>query len=856
MGASDQDGNHQERLERDVAATPADGEKREHIVRRSQLFGGDEPAVTGTEPQVIPTQRNTSYQNAIDASPRGSSGSSGHTVAGDNANLKPGAIGQHPSASSSLDFVGEMEKPKGVSVRRGKEEFAALERRYSNMSQQSGDLQRSNTRRSVLGRKPSRVAESKDVEKGKQDEEEFDLAGTLRSGREKQDEAGIRHKQVGVAWDDLEVIGGGGMKINIRAFPNAIAEQFIMPVISLLGLFGYNPLAPKPNTILHKNSGVLKPGQMCLVLGRPGAGCSTFLKSISNQRDGFLSVEGDVSYAGVGSKEMGKRFGGEVVYNQEDDDHLPTLTVAQTIRFALSTKNPKRKIPGVTDKQFREEVLELLLSMLNIKHTANTIVGNAFMRGVSGGERKRVSIAEMWCGGGVLGSWDNSTRGLDASTALDYAKSLRLLTDIMKQTTFVSLYQAGEGIYQQFDKVMVLNEGHVVYYGPAKEARQYMIGLGYKDLPRQTTADYLTGCTDLNERQFADGKDAESVPSTPAAMEKAYKESEICRREIAEKEEYQKLHAETSEARDEFRQAVQDQKHRGVGKKSPYTVPFASQVWALAKRQTILRFQDTFGIYTGYATSVIVAFIVGSTFFQQPTSVSGAFTRGGVLFLSLLFNALTSFSELPGQMMGRPILYRQNGYRFYRPAAFAVAAVLADIPYNASNIFLFTIITYFLSGLYTSAGAYFAFYLFVFLGFMVMAGFFRTLGVATKDYNVAARLASVLISIMVTYAGYMIPVFAMKRWLFWLFYLNPLSYAYESLFANEFGRIDLICDTNYILPRNIPAAGITGFPDTVGANQLCALPGSTPGSNVVSGTAYMNAAFTYYSSHIWRNFGF
>ena len=94
-------------------------------------------------------------------------------------------------------------------------------------------------------------------------------------------------------------------------------------------------------------------------------------------------------------------------------------------------------------------------------------------------------------------------------------------------------------------------------------------------------------------------------------------------------------------------------------------------------------------------------------------------------------------------------------------------------------------------GLYSSAGAFFTFFLFIFTTFMVMSSFFRTLGVATSDYNVASRLASVLISIMVTYTGYMIPVFAMKRWLFWLFYLNPLSYGYESIFANEFGRLDV-----------------------------------------------------------------
>jgi hypothetical protein len=109
----------------------------------------------------------------------------------------------------------------------------------------------------------------------------------------------------------------------------------------------------------------------------------------------------------------------EVLYNQEDDDHLPTLTVAQTIRFALTTKTPRRKLEGVTNAQFREEVLDLLLSMLNIKHTANTIVGNAYVRGVSGGERKRVSIAEQFCSAAALSSWDNvSAIGCSANISL------------------------------------------------------------------------------------------------------------------------------------------------------------------------------------------------------------------------------------------------------------------------------------------------------------------------------------------------------------------------------------------------------------------------------------------------------
>lgn len=113
-----------------------------------------------------------------------------------------------------------------------------------------------------------------------------------------------------------------------------------------------------------------------------------------------------------------------------DDEHLPTLTVRQTIETALRCKTPGKLPGGVSEHEFREEFLNTLLKMLNIEHTSGTLVGNQFIRGVSGGERKRVSIAEAFCGQGCVFSWDNSTRGLDASTALDYAKSIRTLTDI------------------------------------------------------------------------------------------------------------------------------------------------------------------------------------------------------------------------------------------------------------------------------------------------------------------------------------------------------------------------------------------------------------------------------------------
>ena len=82
-----------------------------------------------------------------------------------------------------------------------------------------------------------------------------------------------------------------------------------------------------------------------------------------------------------------------------------------------------------------------------------------------------------------------------ASTALEFVQALRIATDITRQSTIVAIYQAGESLYNHFDKVCVIYEGKQVYFGPADEARQYFIDMGYEPANRQTTADFLVAGT-------------------------------------------------------------------------------------------------------------------------------------------------------------------------------------------------------------------------------------------------------------------------------------------------------------------------------------------------------------------------
>ncbi|KAJ5148631.1 hypothetical protein N7448_000209 [Penicillium atrosanguineum] len=730
----------------------------------------------------------------------------------------------------------------GVDVEKAEEDFSDLSKQFSNISHQARRLSRHASRAS----KPTATAE--DVEKAPsstETDDSWNLETALRGNRAAEEEAGIKNKQIGVIWNDLTVRGMGGMKNIIKTFPDAIIDFFNVPE-TLMHMFGYGKKGTEFK-ILEGFRGLTRPGEMVLVLGRPGSGCSSFLKVIANQRFGFTGVDGEVLYGPFESETFAKRFRGEAVYNQEDDMHQATLTVEQTLGFALDTKTPGKRPFGVSKAEFKEKVIKMLLQMFNIKHTAKTVIGNQFIRGVSGGERRRVSIAEMMITSGTVLAWDNSTRGLDASTALDFAKSLRIMTNIYKTTTFVSLYQASENIYKQFDKVLVIDSGRQVFFGPTTEARAYFEGLGFREKPRETTPDYLTGCTDPYEREFKDGRDAKNVPSTPEALVEAFEQSTLSKRLDEEMQTYRAEVQQQKQIYDDFEIANQEAKRKFTPKSSVYSTPFHLQIWALMQRQFLIKWQDKFALTVSWMTSTGIAIILGTVWLKQPKTSAGAFTRGGLLFISMLFNGFQAFSELASTMMGRAIVNKHRSFTFYRPSALFIAQILVDTTFAIARILIFSIIVYFMCGLALDAGAFFTFVLIVLTGYICMTVIFRSLGCVSPDFDYAMKFAAVIITLFVITSGYLIQWRGAQVWLRWIYYINPFGLGFASLMVNEFSRLTMTCVSTSLVPNG------PGYDDI--AHQACTLAGGEAGSDIIPGSSYLEKTFSYYHSDLWRNFG-
>jgi ATP-binding cassette subfamily G (WHITE) protein 2 (SNQ2) len=436
---------------------------------------------------------------------------------------------------------------------------------------------------------------------------------------------------------------------------------------------------------------------MVLVLGRPGSGVTTLLRVLSSDWDGYSSVSGYVDYGGLPASTIRSRLRGEVCYLSADDLHFPTVPVGETLLLALRCKTPARRPRGETRSRWQRRQLKGLSRYLGLHHALKTPVGNELIQGVSGGERKRVSVGELLATRASVLCLDNPTNGLDSSTALDLIFHLKRHARTGRRSVIAGLRQVGEGLYRQFDTVVVLHHGRQIYHGPVTEARAYFENLGFRPVPGQTTADFLCACTDRATQQMR--SDAEApIPRSSSQLTAIFRSSEQFRRLRNSLVVYDERYTSATTLAP-LQRALNNEKDSLTPRWSIYTVNFFRQVLILARRQYALIRADLRPYVTKTVVNVTLSLLVGTLFLDLPKTTEGAFTRGSVLLLSILFNGYLQLAELGNTLAGRPVVRRQRQYGFYMPSALAVARTLSDLPLIAAQVMLFASITYLLAGL-------------------------------------------------------------------------------------------------------------------------------------------------------------
>jgi ATP-binding cassette, subfamily G (WHITE), member 2, PDR len=576
----------------------------------------------------------------------------------------------------------------------------------------------------------------------------------------KDDSEHFKSRQAGVSFKNLSAHGFGSaadFQKNVGTIGFQLADMFR----KLLGNKG------RRVDILQNLDGVVRPGEMLVVLGPPGSGCSTFLKTLAGETHGFnVDSASQVNYQGISYDQMARNFRGEAIYTAEQDVHFPYLSVGDTLYFAARARCPRVIPGGATKHEYAEMMRNVIMATFGIRHTINTRVGNEYVRGVSGGERKRVSIAEASLAYAPLQMWDNSTRGLDSANAVEFCKNLRIQTEVNDVAVAVAIYQAPQTAYEIFDKVIVLYEGRQIFFGSTKTAKQYFINLGFVCPDRQTDADFLTSMTSPIERIVQPGYE-HRVPRSPDEFAERWRQSM----------EYQQLQEDIASFEDahpiggadyqKFYESRRLQQAKHANPKSPYTLSYTQQVRLCVWRSFVQLKGDPSITLTQLIGNQVMALIISSVFYNLPSDAGSFFSRSALLFFAIMMSAFGSALEILTRYAQRPIVEKHVRYALYYPSAEALASMICDLPYKISNTILFNLTIYFMTNLRREPGAFFFFLLFSFVMMLTMSMMFRGIASISRTLEQAVAPGSLLMLALVMYTGFAIPTTYMLGWARW-----------------------------------------------------------------------------------------
>jgi len=508
--------------------------------------------------------------------------------------------------------------------------------------------------------------------------------------------------------------------------------------------------AKEKKTLIQPVSGLIRPKEMVCIMGQSGAGKSTMLDILagrihfSDQLTGSLLVNGSP----VGSSY--KRVSG---YVMQDDALYPLLTVRETFLFAACLR--------VSGKSYQEkqQLVEQTMSSLKLTSAANTIIGDDQKRGLSGGERRRVSIGVDTIHQPYIIFLDEPTSGLDSATALSIVETLHELCTQGNRTIILTIHQPSMKIFNTFDTAMFMAKGNMIYHGKVAQLAEWVMQTGLaKEIPQFTNLPefFLEVIEGFVER--GDLKTLLDHTTNKNLDTGLHRNSHV--------------HSEQIEAAD-------------------YANSFISETWILMKRNfiNVVRTKELF--FARLGLSAMMGLVMGSTFlFAKHDTQEGITLIGSYLIYLLALYLFTSMEALPIFLNERNIYTREASRGAYRTSSYVLSGALTYIPFTFVLACVFSVISWFLVGL-PNKGDNFMFHVFVILLTCFNGNCFATLisGIA-PDALTGNGMGTAMLANFFLFSGFFIPRKKIPGWFIWIFWISPFRYGYESLTLNIYHMLN------------------------------------------------------------------
>jgi len=550
------------------------------------------------------------------------------------------------------------------------------------------------------------------------------------------------------------------------------------------------PESEKRTYLLDNISFSLKPGRMVLLMGAPGAGKSVLIKVLAD-RMSKGTIEGELLFNNRAIDHETHQK--DTIYVNQEDRHIALLTVKETLDFSAQCNMGENVSP-----EEKQERVDMILEQLGLSHTVNTIIGNQFFRGISGGQKRRVTIASEFTKCPNLILMDEPTTGLDSATAFNVCNKVKSITTEGKTSTIISLLQPSPELTNLFDDVMILSEnGKLAYFGPMENLLPYFESIKISPLPNQPLAEFIQEVAE-DPKKYLTTDGSNQVEDID--LQKSFKQSIYY-------ENIQQLITDNSQITN-----LTDHSNSKIQQDNSMRYELKLLLQRHLKIMKILRPQYV----TRWVQALFMGFVVGSLFFQMGDSQADARNRFGLIYYAMVLHIWTTIGSIEEFYTLRSIYYDQREGRFYKPFGYFITIVITKFPIAIIEALLFSITCYWISGFRARADSFFIFVLGMFLTNIIAQGIFQACSAFVESQLMTSLITPAIVVLCMIFSGYMLPKPQIPGWWIWTHYLSPLKYVIDMISSNELYGLEFSCtDEELIPPLNDPL--VTSF----NATRIC-----------------------------------
>ncbi|XP_031487829.1 pleiotropic drug resistance protein 1-like [Nymphaea colorata] len=629
------------------------------------------------------------------------------------------------------------------------------------------------------------------VKVAEEDNEKF-----LLKLRERIDRVGLEIPTIEVRFQNLSV--SAEVHVGSRAIPTLVnfSTNMLQEFLVSLHLL---PKRKKKLPILHDISGIVKPRRMTLVLGPPGSGKTTLLLALAGKLDSDLKVSGKVAYNGHEMQEFVPQR--TSAYISQYDLHIPELTVRETLAFSARCQGVGTRFELLKELSRREKeanikpdpdidifmkaaslqgqkenvVVDYMLRILGLDICADTLVGNEIFRGISGGQKKRVTTGEMLVGPARALFMDEISNGLDSSTTYRIVNSLRQTVHTLSGTVVVSLLQPAPETYDLFDDIILLSDGWIVYQGPRQSVLEFFETMGFKCPERKGAADFLQEVTSRKDQEQYWAREDEPYSRFITAKEFA--------------EAFKSFHV-GQRLEDELRSSFDKNKsHPAALTTSKYGTGKMELLKACFSREVLLMKRNSF-VYVFKTFQLILLGLITMTLFLRTEMHKDTVSDGGIYLGALYFGLTTimfnGFAELSMTIAKLPVFYKQRDLLFYPSWAYSLPTWITKIPVSFVEAAVWVFMTYYVVGYDPSAARMFKQILLLIAVNQMASGLFRLIASLGRDMIVANTFGSFALLAILVLGGFILSRDDVKKWWIWGYWASPLMYGQNAIAVNEF----------------------------------------------------------------------